>query len=740
MRRRAPGVRLAASGRLLAFGAAFASSGCGVDGREVVVAPLQPDAAVSQPCGPQCPEVLCPSDDACKDYSDLLAQGSCGPGGACASAADCSFTWKPAARAGAACACDAAGCKLLPGEACTRSDVCASDSCVATDVGENLCCAAVCGPSEVCAPDGSSCVAATPCSEDQRRCSGAVYQHCSRGVWETLTDCGALGCSNEREGCLRSAGQACDTPADCGEGACLATAVGNRVCCTGACDASCRRCAASGTACEDIDDDEACGTIECPTDVCRSYDPPSVTTNRCVAGQCTTPAEACTVFEPQKADLECSPTALCDDQGNCSRPKKDLLAACSSGSECASGACVAATNGGSVCCAEACAATEICSATGGCVPAPVCDNDTSQCSGSSFQRCNGGQWRTLLECGTLGCSVERDGCLGGAGATCASDADCGAGRCQPMSSGASVCCTAACDGACRRCAPSGTTCENLPDDAACGVIACPPDSTCRNFPPSVSAERCVDGRCGSAGQLCVGAPRAIGQECSATNLCDGSGNCSVPKKGFGVSCGSRVECASGNCVDGVCCNTACDGICSTCAGTGGICEAPDEDPACRSRLCASPGVCQDPTVACGAQTCAANAQLNDESGPPPINGNVCCSGSDANGALRQSCESNTNSCPLPSRSTVSCDEHTDCEQGLVCCVFGVNVADWVSCKRPGPTPGFDETELDFQSCAPLNPMLLGGQLCRSPRGEFPCPAFETCSFTRPWLPGFTFCR
>ena len=144
-----------------------------------------------------------------------------------------------------------------------------------------------------------------------------------------------------------------------------------------------------------------------------------------------------------------------------------------------------------------------------------------------LQRCNAGQWALVTECGTVGCSEEEAGCRAGAGDECASDADCGAGSCQATSTGERVCCTAACEGACRRCAPSGLECEALDDDAACGNILCPQDSPCSTFPPSVSAGRCIDGRCGTPGQLCVGTPTNVGESCSATSLCDAAGNCST---------------------------------------------------------------------------------------------------------------------------------------------------------------------------------------------------------------------
>lgn len=734
-RRAVRSTSIAALAWAVAVAAGLSTGGCEVDDRNPVVRSLQGDAQPgesSEACSAECPEVSCPADDVCRDYSDLLPRGSCAAGGeSCATVADCSYTWKLEARDGAACTCGAAGCKLLTGEACSRPEACESGTCVATDEGGNVCCAVACGADEVCAPDGSACAPATPCSEGQLRCSGAVHQRCASGVWETLTDCGELGCSNERGGCLRSAGQACEADADCGVGACLATAAGDRVCCTAACDTSCRRCAASGDSCENIEDDDACNVIECPTgDVCRTYDPPSVTTERCREGRCATPAEACTAFQPARADLECSPTALCDGEGNCSRPKKGLLEACSSGAECGSGACVVASTGSSVCCTEACAPNELCSAAGSCELAPVCEDDATQCSGSSFQRCTGGQWRTVRECGVLGCSIARGGCFGDAGDECGSDADCGAGSCQAVSGGGRVCCTAACNGACRRCAPSGTACENLADDAACGPIACPNDTTCRDFPAAVNTNRCVAGRCGSAGQLCTGTPRAAGQVCSATSLCDDAGNCNVPKRPVGAACTTSAECALGNCVEGVCCNSACNGLCSTCAGTG-ICRAPAADSRCATGLCASAGVCQEPSVTCGTETC-------------PIRGAVCCSELSAGGETRLFCQRGTTTCPAPPAIIpdipISCDQNVDCPANRVCCYAGTSTSAEVSCKLPQPSPGTDELSIDFESCAPLNPMLFGNQLCRSPQGNFACPAFESCDFTNDRLPGFAFCR
>jgi len=791
---RGPGAalrRTLASLSLLAALAGVSLGSCVVDDRQVGVAPgtLQPGPSNGTPdasgscegpgcsVGPELPnqpiclQVGCPADDPCRNYAATPA--AAGPDAGCLTLADCPFTWKPAARQGEACRCDERGCLLLVGAACSAPGACESSSCSATADGQSVCCAQICTETEVCSADGASCVPAEPCTEAGKRCSGALHQSCVEGVWQTLTDCGTLGCSTELDGCLHSAGQACASDTECGEGSCLATADGNQVCCTGACDGGCKRCSAQGTECTNIEDDEACGTIECPTDPCRTYDPATVVSNRCSDGQCASAEVACTVFQPQRADQECSATSLCDDAGNCNRPKRELLAACSSNSQCQNGACVATAGGQSVCCSRLCAASEVCGPTGACVPAPVCEDGAVQCSGSSFQRCVAGQWATELACGTLGCSVPRGGCRAGPGQACASTADCGQGTCQETATGGSVCCTAACDGACRVCAASGTVCTNLADDAACGAIACPADTTCRDFPPSVTAQRCIAGACGTAAALCRGNARAVGQSCSATNLCDNAGNCATPKKGNGQVCGGGSECASNNCVDGVCCNSACNGVCQTCAAPGraGICSAAATDTACgtvtcstfsaecvsnrmdipnacvgnrcrttadcgfesattrcgQGGICNGQGVCQGPSVRCGNQTCSGTS--------------VCCASINVTTNARTLACSTGGTCPgsgVGPLVRIACDQNADCTGSQVCCIVtgNTNSGD-VTCRDDCTADAVGE-ELG----APPS-MLVVGQVCASPAGQIflQCPMGTSCVAAGPPLsPEFSMCR
>jgi hypothetical protein len=98
--------------------------------------------------------------------------------------------------------------------------------------------------------------------------------------------------------------------------------------------------------------------------------------------------------------------------------------------------------------------------------------------------------------------------------------------------------------------------------------------------------------------------------CSNGQACDGSGSC---KSKNGVTCSSASDCASGFCVDGVCCESACDGKCVSCnqAPSAGKCSGyaagsdPENEcgrghPGCRS-TCNGAGDCDYPQdgIPCG---------------------------------------------------------------------------------------------------------------------------------------------
>ena len=82
---------------------------------------------------------------------------------------------------------------------------------------------------------------------------------------------------------------------------------------------------------------------------------------------------------------------------------------------------------------------------------------------------------------------------------------------------------------------------------------------------------------------------------------------------LGAPCASASECAGGLCVDGVCCESACDGPCDSCnqAGQEGLCQPAIEktpDPLCDPYLCGGSGSC---TATCQTTAdCAPDSACN----------------------------------------------------------------------------------------------------------------------------------
>ena len=106
--------------------------------------------------------------------------------------------------------------------------------------------------------------------------------------------------------------------------------------------------------------------------------------------------------------------------------------------------------------------------------------------------------------------------------------------------------------------------------------------------------------------------------------CDSSGSCKTKN---GTTCSSASACASGFCVDGVCCENACDGTCVSCnqSGRAGKCSAyaQGSDPenectfglgACRA-TCNGAGACDYPRAGTpcgtGCQSCDGNGMCVD---------------------------------------------------------------------------------------------------------------------------------
>jgi len=105
-----------------------------------------------------------------------------------------------------------------------------------------------------------------------------------------------------------------------------------------------------------------------------------------------------------------------------------------------------------------------------------------------------------------------------------------------------VCCENACEGLCRACSVNS------------GASA---DGSCTYFSPGFDPMK----ECGSIG-TCSGKGT-----CRAP--CSVKAPCALPLLPNGSACTDKARCKSGFCVDGVCCNNACTGLCRACSKAAG---------------------------------------------------------------------------------------------------------------------------------------------------------------------------
>ncbi|MFO0617547.1 MAG: proprotein convertase P-domain-containing protein [Polyangiaceae bacterium] len=183
-----------------------------------------------------------------------------------------------------------------------------------------------------------------------------------------------------------------------------------------------------------------------------------------------------------------------------------------------------------------------------------------------------------VNCAPYTCDAAGLACL----TTCATDNECIAGdfcdatsHCVPKNANGTMC------GGANACT-SGNCIDGVCCNASCGAD-------------------CF--ACNVAGSVGVCSPVASGQTdgaCTGTNSCNGSGTC---QKNDGQACALGSECVSGNCADGVCCNTSCTGSCQACsavkkgAGANGTCGfivlGSDPDAECAGAFtCDGAGVCE----------------------------------------------------------------------------------------------------------------------------------------------------
>jgi hypothetical protein len=180
---------------------------------------------------------------------------------------------------------------------------------------------------------------------------------------------------------------------------------------------------------------------------------------------------------------------------------------------------------------------------GGAVDAPTAGGDAGDGGAVDAPRDGGGT--DVLDCAAAGA------CDRATGTQCTDGTQCRSSFCVD-----GVCCANACLGPCRSC--------NQPNK----------DGMCQPYPQATDP----------AG------------ECASGMTCNGAGACGSPVGGLkpnGQLCAGGNECTSAFCVDGVCCNNACDGQCRTCeTGTcANVARKPDPPQCYGAMTCNAAGKC-----------------------------------------------------------------------------------------------------------------------------------------------------
>jgi hypothetical protein len=607
-------------------------------------------------CAEECASGFCVDNVCCNSACDGTCQacnlgsspGLCSPipaGMAPVLAGQCRAD--PASSCGLDGTCDGAGgCRKYP-----DGSVCQPGTCEGAAVaGAKVCRAGACvaGPTTVCSPYG--------CDGTAGRC----FDRCTGNDQCDGRECKSGSCGKKPLGAV------CSGAADCDSNFCA-----DGVCCNVGCTGPCVSCNQVGRMGECVP--VPVGSAD-PHGVCRLEDRTTCRTSGLCNG-----LGGCALYA---AGTECKagtclagseiPMSVCDGAGTCLVGAPVLCApfmcannacrlSCADNTQCAApNVCV----GGS--CGKkppgvGCAAASECS-TNFCVDGVCCD---SACTG------------TCVNCGL---STSRGRCTNVAAGVLDPR-----GVCRDL--GAAMCRTnGRCDGnrACQTYTP-GTICLGASCNANGHQIT--QQSTCRNgvcTPPA--ATPCAPYKCNGAacGNTC-----ATNNDCQAPNTCI-NGSCG--KKPPGAICARADECLSNFCVDGVCCNSACNSACQTCnradmPGTclpvaAGLvdprmmCAVEPANPCGRNGTCNGAGACavRAANTPCGDASCAAGMQtaaaLCDGSGrcvPGAVRpcAPYVCNGSGAGSACFTSCTADTQCVPPGQCNASSCGKKVNGSQCLV---------------------------------------------------------------------------
>jgi len=309
------------------------------------------------------------------------------------------------------------------------------------------------------------------------------------------------------------------------------------------------------------------------------------------------------------------------DAGSDSRPDGGNGGPCSAATDCTSNFCV-----DGVCCESAC--TGLCNA----------------CASAKTGAADG-----LCRPVTAGSDPDNE-CTATAATSCGLDGMCdGAGACRKWiigtTCGTSESCSGSTDTSAQTCDGTGT-CRTA-TTASCGNYVCGPTS-CKTT--------CLSNA-----------------DCTTGNFCSPAGHC-VPPQANGAACTAGPQCTSGDCVDGVCCASACGTLCSACSNvkTGmpdGVCApvtaGTDPDSECAQdpfASCGHDGTC-DGAGACRLYLAGTGCTNETCSGSTDTLSRKCDGAGTCLAATTASCAPYM--CGATSCAT-TCSADTDCTTGYFC--------------------------------------------------------------------------
>lgn len=203
----------------------------------------------------------------------------------------------------------------------------------------------------------------------------------------------------------------------------------------------------------------------------------------------------------------------------------------------------------------------------------------------------------------------------------------------------------------------------------------------------------------------------------------------------GASCSGVLDCASGNCVDGVCCNTACGfgaandcQACSAAAGgtlADGMCGPAGPSVTCR----AAAGVC-DVAETCtgGTTTCPTDARVAAGTVCGALSASPCETDQMCNGAS-VACQPKApaQGSPLCRASTGPCDLAEHCNGTSTSCPGDARAPTTTVCRPSVASCDAAETCDGASAACPSDGASGAGTVCRA--ATLPCDVEERCDGT-----------